>query len=135
VEVKSEVFMLGPEILEQLKGVYQALGNEVSLVIKKSDHENFKDLREMVEQLATTSEKISVVNSDESSSLPELALHYQGKPTGINFIGTPGGHEFTSLVLAILNADGKGKLPDQNIIGRIKRIKGPVELKTYISLS
>ena len=126
--------MLDTAILEQLKGVYQALENEVSLVIKKSDHENFKDLKDLVEGLASTSEKIAVQYSDESSPLPELSVFYQGKATGINFVGYPGGHEFTSLVLAILNADGKGKLPDQAILKRVQRIKGPVELKTYISL-
>ncbi len=127
--------MLEAAILEQLKGVYQALENQVSLVIKKSDHANFADLKSLVNDLASTSSKIVVIDSDESSPLPELAIHYQGKPTGINFVGYPGGHEFTSLVLSILNADGKGKLPDEAILARIKRIKGSVELKTYISLS
>lgn len=127
--------MLEAAILEQLKGVYQTLENQVDLVIKKSDHANFADLKSLANDLASTSSKIVVIDSDESSPLPELAIHYQGKPTGINFVGYPGGHEFTSLVLAILNADGKGKLPDEAILARIKRIKGSVELKTYISLS
>lgn len=127
--------MLEAAILEQLKGVYQTLENQVDLVIKKSNHANFADLKSLVNDLASTSSKIVVIDSDESSPLPELAIHYQGKPTGINFVGYPGGHEFTSLVLAILNADGKGKLPDEAILARIKRIKGSVELKTYISLS
>jgi alkyl hydroperoxide reductase subunit F len=47
----------------------------------------------------------------------------------------PGGHEFTSLVLAILNADGKGKLPDEMILERVKRLKGPIHLRTFISLT
>jgi alkyl hydroperoxide reductase subunit F len=47
----------------------------------------------------------------------------------------PGGHEFTSLVLAVLNADGKGKLPDAGIVRRIKALRGPIELRTYVSLS
>lgn len=127
--------MLDTAIIEQLKGVYQALENEVSLVIKKSKHTNYKDLKDLVENLASTSSKIAVVYSDESSELPELSIHYKDKPTGINFVGYPGGHEFTSLVLAILHTDGKGKLPDSAILNRVKRIKGPVELKTYISLS
>ncbi|MFA5584002.1 MAG: alkyl hydroperoxide reductase subunit F [Bacteriovoracaceae bacterium] len=127
--------MLDTAIIEQLKGVYQALENEVSLVIKKSEHANYKDLKDLAESLASTSSKIAVVHSDEPSKLPELSIHYKGQPTGINFVGYPGGHEFTSLVLAILHTDGKGKLPDSAILNRIKRIKGPVEIKTYISLS
>jgi len=126
--------MLDTAIIEQLKGVYQALENEVSLVLKRSEHTNYKDLKDLAESLASTSSKIAIVHSDESSKLPELSIHYKGRPTGINFVGYPGGHEFTSLVLAILHTDGKGKLPDSAIINRIKRIKGPVALKTYISL-
>jgi alkyl hydroperoxide reductase subunit F len=38
-------------------------------------------------------------------------------------------------VLAVLNADGKGKLPDAGIVRRIKSLRGPIELRTYISLS
>src|SRR5690606_30849655 len=68
------------------------------------------------------------------SNIPKLTLDYKGAPTGITFLGVPGGHEFTSLVLAILNADGKGKLPDETILARIKRLKGPIEVRTFISL-
>ncbi|HLW56553.1 MAG TPA: hypothetical protein VKY27_04155, partial [Bacteriovoracaceae bacterium] len=72
--------MLDTAIIEQLKGVYQALENEVSLVIKKSEHANYKDLKDLVESLASTSSKIAVVYSDESSELPELSIHYKGQP-------------------------------------------------------
>lgn len=127
--------MLDTGILEQLKTVYQALENEVTLVTARSSHEAMKDLKELVTQLSSTSEKISLRESDEVSEVPKLTLEYQGKPTGVTFLGVPGGHEFTSLVLAILHADGKGKLPDEGIRNRIRKIKGPVEVRTFISLS
>lgn len=126
--------MLDKAILEQLKTVYQALENEVTLTLSKSSHENQKDLEQLVNDLSTTSDKIKVSFSEESSDLPKLSIFYRGQPTGINFVGCPGGHEFTSLVLAILNTDGKGKLPDEMISGRMKRLKGQIELRTYISL-
>ena len=62
-------------------------------------------------------------------------LEKNGRDLGIHFRGIPGGHEFTTLVLAILNADGKGKLPDEGLRQRIRSLKGPVRIKTYISLT
>ena len=59
-----------------------------------------------------------------------------GEETGITFRGIPNGHEFTSLLLAVLNADGKGKnLPDEGITRRIHNLKGNIRLQTYVSLS
>jgi alkyl hydroperoxide reductase subunit F len=59
----------------------------------------------------------------------------EGGAGGIAFRGVPGGHEFSSFVLAILNRDGKGKLPDAGIAARIRALQGPVRLRTYVSLS
>jgi alkyl hydroperoxide reductase subunit F len=53
----------------------------------------------------------------------------------VQFVGIPGGHEFSSLILAILNAGGKGKLPDAGLEGRIKRLGSGATIRTYISLS
>ena len=66
----------------------------------------------------------------------EFCLLKTGKETGVKFRGIPNGHEFTSLLLAILNADGKGKnLPDEAIRRRIQALKGPISLQTYVSLT
>lgn len=127
--------MLDNTILEQLQSVYLVLEHEVTLVVAQSDHAKQNELVTLAEQLSSTSEKIVWKLSPETSSVPKLSLDYKGQATGINFMGIPGGHEFTSLVLAILNTDGKGKLPDETILNRVRRIKGPVEVKTYISLS
>lgn len=127
--------MLDANILEQLKGVYSTLENEVGLVVAKSSHENQKELLDLASQLASTSEKIKLIESSEESPIPHLSITYKGAPTGIAFKGIPGGHEFTSLVLAVLHADGKGKLPDETIINRMKALKGPIDVVTYISLT
>ena len=65
-----------------------------------------------------------------------FALLKNGKETGITFRGIPNGHEFTSLLLAVLNADGKGKnLPDEGIARRIQALQGDIRLQTYVSLT
>ncbi len=127
--------MLDSNIIEQLKSVYASLENEVILEMYKSNNEKQSELKEMLEGISSTSEKITLVELEEESESPHFRISYNGKPNGVAFKGIPGGHEFTSLILAILNSDGKGKLPDEGILKRMKNIKGPVHLRTFISLS
>lgn len=127
--------MLDSTILEQLKSVYSGLEQEIGLKIYTSKHEKQNELLELVSELASTSQKITVHHSDIDSDIPMLKILKNSKETGITFKGIPAGHEFTSLVLAVLNADGKGKLPDEMLMNRIKKLKGPIEVRTFISLS
>lgn len=127
--------MLDAAILEQLTSHFSALQSEFALALSPSQHPKQSELRSMLESLASTSSKIHFVESGSEVKDVRFELLKDGAPTGIRFRGIPGGHEFTSLVLAILNADGKGKLPDEGIRGRIKALRGPVEVRTYVSLS
>ncbi len=127
--------MLDSQILDQLKSVYEKLENDIELVYYHSTHGKQDELVGMLEGVASTSDRISVSQTKETSSAPAFFIKYNGSANGISFKGVPGGHEFTSLILAILNSDHKGKLPDAGIISRIKKIKGEIKLKTYISLS
>ncbi len=133
--------MLDNNIIEQLKSVFLKLTNTVELVYEESDHADQKKLLEMLEEIAATSEYIqmrpSTIMSPKMSpaDIPQFHLEYQGIANGISFKGIPSGHEFTSLVLAILNSDGHGKFPDDKIIERIKKLKGPIHLRTFISLT
>lgn len=127
--------MLDSNILEQLQSVFSKLENNVDLVYGVSSHADQGKLVDMLEQVASTSEKITVKPSINSSVLPEFHIEYNGSSNGISFKGIPSGHEFTSLILAILNSDSKGKFPDEKISARIKKLKGPIVLTTYISLT
>lgn len=129
------VLMLDQDMIEQLKGVFSKLENTVTLKMYRSSHENQGELLEMLRGLTQASDKIVLEESQEPSDAPRFTLIYKGKPNGISFRGVPGGHEFSSLVLSILYSDGKGKLPDEGILNRIRNLKGPVRLRTYISLS
>ena len=127
--------MIDTQILEQLKTVFEPLEGTVELAVHDSNHDKQGELAEMLRQVAATSEKIRVTASGLSSEVPGFHLVHDGVACGIRFIGIPGGHEFSSLVLGILNADQKGKLPDGMVLERIRRLKGPIHLKTYVSLS
>ncbi len=127
--------MLDTDMLEQLKGVFGRLERPVTLRMAISQNESQPELTAMLQGLASTSPLIRVEESGTSAAAPSFEILVDGKFTGIRFRGVPGGHEFTSLILSILYADGKGKLPDEGIIERIRALKGPIHLKTYMSLS
>jgi alkyl hydroperoxide reductase subunit F len=127
--------MLDSNIIDQLKQVYADLDREIALVYRPSRHDKQAELIAMLDGVSSTSPKISTREGGAASEVPQFAIERGGQPTGVSFTGIPGGHEFTSLVLAILHADGKGKLPDAALLDRIRRLRGPVRLRTFMSLS
>jgi alkyl hydroperoxide reductase subunit F len=128
--------MLDENIKSQLKNVFQGLDQDVTLYFSRTTHAKQVELLELLQELSATSSRIKLSQSDKTETpSPEFYLSVGEKKTGVRFIGIPGGHEFSSLVLAILHASGKGKMPDSLLQSRIKRIKGPIEIKTFMSLS
>ncbi|MBR8718910.1 Alkyl hydroperoxide reductase subunit F [Bacteroides pyogenes] len=127
--------MLDIALKEQLKTIFAALESDFIFDIRvPARHESREELIEMMEEVAACSERLSC-HVQESDCL-EFDILKNGKPSGISFRGIPNGHEFTSLLLAVLNLDGKGKnFPDEAVAQRIKALKGPVALTTYVSLT
>lgn len=127
--------MLDEGIATQLRQVFGSLSSSYKLVVANGESEKQGELVELVRSLADTSDKLEAVVEGEVERGVRLSIVRDGVPTGVIFRGVPGGHEFTSLVLAILNADGKGKLPDAGTIERVKSLRGPARLRTYVALS
>lgn len=127
--------MLDAAILDQLRSHFAALTAEYTFVVNPSDHAKQPELLELLRSVADTSPKLHMVEQGPRVVGVQFELVKDGAPTDVRFRGVPGGHEFTSLVLAILNADGKGKLPDAATLDRVRRLKGPIDLRTYVSLS
>lgn len=127
--------MLDSSLIEQLKTVFANLEAQYTFDVSVSaQHENRNELIEMLSDVVTTSDKLSI-EVKEGKGL-EFSVLKNGNSTGVKFRGIPNGHEFTSLLLAILNSDGKGKnIPDDFIVGRVKALKGPINLTTYVSLT
>lgn len=126
--------MLDNNLKEQLKAIFAELNSRYTLLIQSSrSHEKYAELVAMLEDFADCSPNIECqIEDGEALSFTILR---DGNETGVTFRAVPGGHEFTSLILAVLNADGKGKnLPDDFTAGRIKSLKTPIRLTTYMSL-
>jgi alkyl hydroperoxide reductase subunit F len=128
--------VLDQSLKDQLISVFGALENNVELTYANSAHADQAELVEMLQDVGSTSPKIIVAEDTSwSSPAPQFKFSYKGKPTGISFTGIPGGHEFTTLILAILNIDGKGKALDPVLVNRIKRLNKNIALQSYISLT
>ena len=129
--------MLDKDILEQVKSLFSGLKSHYVLrATVSSGHEKADELSSFLADFCSTSPMLELEKVPEDGGRLEFSIVKDGADTGITFRGIPGGHEFTSLLLAILNADGKGKnLPDAAIAARIKALDGPVRLRTYMSLS
>jgi len=127
--------VIDSSLAAQLEQIFAKLEYPVTLLYRPSSHPKQGELVAMLEAVAETSPQVLAREGGEPSEVPRFRLEHGGEPTGARFTGIPGGHEFSSLVLAILHADGKGKIPDAALIERIRRLKGPVRLRTFISLS
>ena len=127
--------MLDSAIKDQLKGLFAQLEAHYTFdIFVHPQHESRAELVDLLEEVASCSDKLSCRLQD-SEGLKFILLK-EGKDTGITFRAVPGGHEFTSLLMAVLNADGKGKnFPDEFITRRIKALQGPISLTTYLSLT
>jgi len=127
--------MLDQAFKEQLKSIFATLESHFTLDVQVSPaHESKEDLVGLLRDVADSSNKISFQVKDGDGLAFNLLKN--NADTHIRFRGVPNGHEFTSLLLAILNADGKGKnLPDEAIAKRVQALKGPIRLTTYVSLT
>jgi alkyl hydroperoxide reductase subunit F len=127
--------MLDTSLKEQLQSIFADLSaNYVFDITVPQQHESRSELLELLDDVAASSSNISCRVTDGNRL--EFNLLKDGNATGIRFRGIPNGHEFTSLLLAILNSDGKGKnIPDEITCNRAKALKGNIHLTTYVSLT
>ena len=130
--------MLTPDILNALKGYMENLKHEVTFVIQTGEHEKREELVDMLQQIATTSDKLNVVEKDTQGLLRSpvtFAIQKDGVDTGITFSGVPGGHEFNSLILAILQAGGSQLKLDESIQNMVKKVNDKLNFQVFVSLS
>lgn len=119
--------MLEATILDQVRSIFQPLEARYTFHITcNPEHEQAGEMIDFLNDIASCSDKLSCQVTETDEPKLEFTLLKEGKETGIKFRAIPGGHEFSSLLLAVLNADGKGKnLPDEGIGRRIKALQGP----------
>ena len=129
--------MLESSILQQVTEIFRNLEADYTFRISQSPlREESSQLIEFLNDFASTSPHLKVEIHEADGDTLAFTLLKNGEETGITFRGIPNGHEFTSLLLAVLNADGKGKnLPDEGVARRVRALKGDIRLQTYVSLT
>ncbi len=130
--------MLTQDILNALKGYMKDLKNEITFAVQTGEHEKRAELLEMLNQLASTSGKIKVAEIDRSDDLRSpvsFLVQANGEDTGIKFSGVPGGHEFNSLILAVLQAGGSALKLDESIQNMVKKVNEKLKFQVYVSLA
>jgi len=126
--------LLDADIKAQLAQYLQMMEGDVLLKVSAGSDKVSSDMVALVDELATMSSHIKVENT-QLERTPSFSVNRIGEDTGITFAGIPLGHEFTSLVLALLQVSGRPPKVDQKVIDQIKNIEGKYHFESYISLS
>ncbi|MEK5399427.1 alkyl hydroperoxide reductase subunit F [Paenibacillus sp. FSL K6-2859] len=125
---------LDQEIKAQLAQYLELLEGDVVLKISAGTDEASEEMEALVDEIAKMSARITVEKT-ELPRTPSFSVNRVGEDTGVTFAGTPLGHEFTSLVLALLQVSGRAPKVEQSVIDQIKGISGEYKFETYVSLS
>ncbi|NLL78068.1 MAG: alkyl hydroperoxide reductase subunit F [Clostridiales bacterium] len=126
--------ILDADIREQLAEYLKLMENEVLIKVSYGTDQASDDMADLVNELAAMSSLIKIERSDLPRT-PSFSINRIGEETGITFAGIPLGHEFTSLVLALLQVSGRAPKVEDKIIEQIKGIEVEYHFESYISLS
>lgn len=126
--------MLDADIKQQLEQYMQLMENDIVIKLSAGSDDVSKQMTELVEEIQSMSSKITVEHT-KLERTPSFSVNRPGEDTGIVFAGLPLGHEFTSLVLALLQVSGRAPKVDEKLIERVKKLEGEYHFETYVSLS
>jgi NADH-dependent peroxiredoxin subunit F len=126
--------MLDANLTQQLKGYLVNIREPIELVASLGDDAKSRELNELLHEIAALSDKIAVVTGDDARK-PSFLIRRTGTDIGVRFAGIPMGHEFTSLVLALLQVGGHPSKAAQELIEQVKGLDGDFAFESYFSLS
>ncbi|MBT3473619.1 MAG: alkyl hydroperoxide reductase subunit F [Gammaproteobacteria bacterium] len=130
--------MLTLEVLNTLKEYSEKMERTVTLVLQQGEHAKRDELVQFLTDFVSVSDKLQFEQRETNGALRSpitFTLETDGKMTGIHFSGLPGGHEFNSLVLAVLQASGSSIRLDDSLQQIIRNIDEPLNFEVFISLS
>src|SRR5690625_280738 len=126
--------ILEPEMKQQLAQYLELLEGEILLKVSTDSDKTSKDMVALVDELASMSSKITIEHTVLERT-PSFSVNRPDEDTGIVFAGIPLGHEFTSLVLALLQVSGRAPKIDDEVKEQIEAIDDELHFESYISLS
>ncbi|MEE8612174.1 MAG: alkyl hydroperoxide reductase subunit F [Sphingomonas aquatilis] len=126
--------MLDANLTQQLKAYLVHVRFPVELVASLGQDAKSQQMRELLDEIAALSDKVSVTTGDDDRT-PSFLIRRTGTDIGVRFAGLPMGHEFTSLVLALLQVGGHPSKAAQDLIEQVVALDGDYHFETYFSLS
>ncbi len=127
--------MLDDNVKAQLRGYLGRLQRRIELVASLDESEAAGQMRELLDDIASQSELVGVRHDGRAERRPSFQITRAGADTGISFAAIPMGHEFTSLVLALLQAGGHPPKVEAEVIEQIKALDGDFVFETWMSLA
>ena len=127
--------MLDTAMKTQLQAYLQNLRLPIRLIATLDDSASSAELRELLQDIAGLSDKVSWDETGTDARVPSFVIARDGETRGVRFAAIPMGHEFTSLVLALLWTGGHPPKVDPEVIAQIKALDTPMQFEVYMSLS
>ena len=127
--------MLDTNLKTQLKSYLERLQWPIELVASVDDSATSQELLALLREIEGLNRKVSLLQRDDGQRTPSFSIGVPGQPARIRFAGIPLGHEFTSLVLALLQTGGHPPKVEQALIEQIKALDGQSHFEVYMSLS
>ena len=128
--------MLDTSLKAQLQAYLERVVQPVEIVASVDDGASSLEMLELLNEIVELSDRITLqVSRDDQQRKPSFNITRAGANMGIRFAGIPMGHEFTSLVLALLQAGGHPPKIEQEVIDQVRALEGTFEFETFISLS
>jgi alkyl hydroperoxide reductase subunit F len=132
---RQKARILDAGMTAQLTAYLGKLQNPVEIVASLDDSEKAQDMRALLDELAQLSDRIIVRADGSDARTPSFALAGAGQPARIRFAGIPMGHEFTSLVLALLHCGGHPPRIDAETRAGIASLSGSYRFETYMTMA
>ncbi|OZB57905.1 MAG: alkyl hydroperoxide reductase subunit F [Lysobacterales bacterium 14-68-21] len=127
--------MLDANLSAQLKAYLEKVTQPIEIVESLDNGAKSAELHELLEEITALSDKITLVRRDDNARKPSFAINRVGTDIGVRFAGIPMGHEFTSLVLALLQVGGHPSKASQDVIEQVRNLDGEFAFETYFSQS
>src|SRR6201995_1910118 len=127
--------MLEDNLKSQLKGYLERISQPVEIVPSADEGDKSREMLDLLNDIESVSPLMRLVANEASQVKPSFALPRPGAEAHVRFAGIPMGHEFTSLVLALLQAGGYPPKVDQAIIEQIQNLDGDYHFETFVSLT
>ncbi|WP_298424028.1 alkyl hydroperoxide reductase subunit F [Rhodoblastus sp.] len=127
--------MLDAAIKAQLHAYFERIVHPIELVASLDDSEKSREMLGLLEDVASQSPKITLSRNGAEARKPSFAIKRVGADVSVGFAGLPMGHEFTSLILALLQVGGHPPKESAETVKQIEAIEGDYLFETYFSLS